>query len=43
MPGIAAANFHPHFRRPQINLIVEDGDVARLKLVEVHGFRDRPT
>src|SRR5512147_2553677 len=32
MPGIAAANFHPNFSGPQINLIVEDGDVARLKL-----------
>ena len=42
MPGVAAADFYPHFGRPQIDLIVKDGDVTRLQLVEVHGFRDRP-
>src|SRR6185312_2256726 len=43
VPGDAAADLHPHFRRGEIDLVVEDDDVADGDLVEARGFSHRAT
>ncbi|MNV81506.1 hypothetical protein D3C71_1751740 [compost metagenome] len=38
---VAAADLDARFRRRQVQLVIDDGDVLRLQLVEAHGFTDR--
>src|SRR5262245_65868597 len=38
MPGQAAPRLHPDLAGREVELVVEDHDVAGLELVEAHGF-----
>jgi hypothetical protein len=35
-----AAGFYPHLGRREVDLVVEDDDIRRFELVEVHGLGD---
>ena len=39
---IAAAKFHPDFRRRQFDLVVKHHDAAGIELVEICSLRHRP-
>src|SRR5262249_54292891 len=43
MAGIAAAKLDPELARRQFNLVVKHDDVARIQLVEICRFRNRPS
>ncbi len=39
--AVAAADLDAGFCRRQIQLVIDDGDILRMQLVEAHGFADR--